>query len=61
VWHVVDSQDLVPGDVIQLRADAGGQIPCDCVIVEGEAAADEAGLTGESMPCAARARTRVCV
>lgn len=46
-WRTVNADDLVPGDVLQLQA---GVIPCDCVIVRGEAACDEAGLTGESMP-----------
>ena len=46
-WVEVDAVQLVPGDVIQL---AEGTIPCDCVIIQGEAATDESGLTGESMP-----------
>ena len=40
--------DLASGDVIRVRP--GGRIPIDGVIVSGNAAIDEAALTGEAMP-----------
>jgi cation-transporting ATPase I len=43
--------DLVPGDIVELRA--GDAVPADCRIVEAVGLeADEANLTGESLPVA---------
>ena len=46
--HIVDSRELVPGDLIQI--DSNSQVPCDLVILEGVCHVDEAILTGESVP-----------
>ena len=43
---VVDSADLVPGDVLVVER---GRAPCDCLLLAGEAVADEAMLTGEAV------------
>jgi Cu2+-exporting ATPase len=40
--------DLQPGDVVLVRA--GGRVPADGVIVEGQAELDESMVTGESRP-----------
>ena len=44
----VDVEDLVPDDVIAVRA--GERISADGIIVEGESAVDESPITGESVP-----------
>ncbi len=49
IWIKIPSCDLVPGDVVRVRA---GKVPCDLAILEGSAVVDEAMLTGESMPVA---------
>ncbi len=52
--RVVDAVHLVPGDVIEL--DAGQSVPADARLLEAvELAADEAPLTGESVPAEKRA------
>ena len=42
------SSELVPGDVITLTNEM--KIPCDCVILQGQALLNECSLTGESIP-----------
>ena len=44
--QVIDSADLVPGDIIVLGG--GDVVPADAVIIEGELEVDESILTGES-------------
>lgn len=44
----VDNHDLVPGDLI----DPEGEMPCDCLLTEGDIFVNEASLTGESIPIA---------
>ncbi|MCA9086008.1 MAG: calcium-translocating P-type ATPase, PMCA-type [Planctomycetaceae bacterium] len=47
--HTLPSADLVPGDLIRLRA--GAAVPADARVIESaEAEADESALTGESVP-----------
>ncbi|MDE7061485.1 MAG: heavy metal translocating P-type ATPase, partial [Lachnospiraceae bacterium] len=41
-------EDLVPGDVIVLRA--GSRVPLDGIVVFGNGSVDESMLTGESLP-----------
>ncbi|HEV3026780.1 MAG TPA: HAD-IC family P-type ATPase, partial [Planctomycetota bacterium] len=45
-WSVVLAQELVPGDIIRLRA--GDFIPADAKIAEGKLGVDQSTLTGES-------------
>ena len=47
-WNEVDSQELVPGDLIRLKA--GDRLPVDGVIVHGITEIDEAAVTGEPLP-----------
>ncbi len=48
-WALLDAADLVPGDVIRLRA--GDIIPADAKLIEGDyLAIDQSALTGESLP-----------
>ncbi len=50
-WTEVLSTELVPGDVVELRA--GDVVPADCRILDAQAVqADESNLTGESLPVA---------
>src|SRR4029450_7780915 len=44
----VPAQELVPGDVIRLRA--GDLVPADARLTEGSLLVEEAMLTGESVP-----------
>ena len=44
----VDVEELLPGDVVVVRA--GEVVPADGVVVEGEAIVDESALTGEPLP-----------
>lgn len=45
----MSSEDLVPGDIFALE---GGmtQMPCDAILIEGDAIVDESMLTGETTP-----------
>jgi len=47
-WNEVESQQLLPGDIIQLRA--GDRLPVDGVVVRGTSEIDEAAVTGEPLP-----------
>ena len=47
-WTEVDSQELVSGDLIRLKA--GDRLPVDGVIVQGITEIDEAAVTGEPLP-----------
>ena len=52
-WQSLSSSDLVPGDVFSLStAESGGEriIPCDALILKGNAVVNESTLTGESIP-----------
>lgn len=47
--RTVDSEDLVPGDILELGP--GDRVPADCRLIgTGEGACDESVLTGESIP-----------
>ncbi len=55
---VVDAKELVPGDVILLEE--GDKVPADCRLLESVGLkADEALLTGESLPVEKDAKARV--
>ena len=45
-WMTVPARELVPGDVVRLRA--GDFVPADVKIAEGIASVDQSSLTGES-------------
>ncbi len=45
-WSLIAARELVPGDVLRLRA--GDFVPADLKIVSGVAEVDESALTGES-------------
>jgi len=45
-WTVIPARDLVPGDVIRLRA--GDFIPADVTMTEGEVEVDQSSLAGPS-------------
>ncbi len=48
-WRSVAAEELVPGDVIEVRL--GNVIPADVTLVEGEyLSVDQSALTGESLP-----------
>ncbi len=47
-WSLVESSDIVPGDVIIVKL--GDIIPADAKIISGEVSIDESALTGESLP-----------
>lgn len=46
-WIRTTAAELVPGDIIFLQH---GNVPADCVVLQGWAVCDEALLTGESVP-----------
>ena len=61
-WLQIDSVALVPGDVVEVRADMVA--PCDGLLISGYCLVDESSLTGESLPLqktAAPNQTEVCV
>ena len=39
VLHEINSEDLVPGDVIELKDEMS--MPCDCVLLEGQVVMNE--------------------
>jgi H+-transporting ATPase len=45
-WTMVQAGELVPGDVVRLRA--GDFVPADVNVAEGTASVDQSSLTGES-------------
>jgi len=46
-WITVPARELVPGDVVRLRA--GDVVPADIKVAAGSLAADQSALTGESL------------
>ncbi|KAJ9068676.1 hypothetical protein DSO57_1026296 [Entomophthora muscae] len=47
-WVAVSTEEIVPGDVFKLVR--GISLPCDAVLIEGDAVIDESSLTGEPLP-----------
>lgn len=45
-WALIPAQELVPGDVVRLRA--GDLIPADARLIDGAISADQSSLTGET-------------
>lgn len=50
VGQMKQSEDLVPGDVIDITHDALTTFPADLVLLSGDAIVNESMLTGESVP-----------
>ncbi|KAJ3121430.1 hypothetical protein HK100_012392, partial [Physocladia obscura] len=48
-WHTESTEELVPGDVIEIVA-GKHVLPVDAVLVDGGAVCDESSLTGEALP-----------
>lgn len=46
-WLVIPARELVPGDVVRLRA--GDFVPADVKVVNGSVEVDQSSLTGESL------------
>jgi H+-transporting ATPase len=46
-WTVIPARELVPGDVVRLRA--GDIVPADIKVAAGSLATDQSALTGESL------------
>jgi H+-transporting ATPase len=46
-WSMVPARDLVPGDIVRLRA--GDFVPADIKILAGDLGVDQSTLTGESL------------
>jgi Cu2+-exporting ATPase len=57
VWHEVDSRQLRPGDLIQLKA--GDRLPVDGIVARGTSEIDEAAVTGEPLPVLKESGDRV--
>ncbi|MCL4344650.1 MAG: plasma-membrane proton-efflux P-type ATPase [Nitrososphaerota archaeon] len=47
IWKSVSARELVPGDIIRVRA--GDFVPADLRIIEGNVEVDQSALTGESL------------
>lgn len=47
-WKTADARELVPGDIIMIGL--GDVVPADAKIISGTISADQAALTGESLP-----------
>ncbi|MFA6213768.1 MAG: HAD-IC family P-type ATPase, partial [Candidatus Micrarchaeia archaeon] len=51
-WKTLDARELVPGDTIMVGL--GDVVPADAKILSGSISADQAALTGESLPVEAK-------
>ncbi|KAJ3350112.1 hypothetical protein HDU83_009893 [Entophlyctis luteolus] len=49
-WVIVNSHELVPGDVIEVTSNNQMPIPVDAILIDGGIVCDEASLTGEALP-----------
>lgn len=58
-WVVISSLDLLPGDIVSIGRgrDSSHVVPCDLLILGGNAVVNEAMLTGESVPLVKEAIT----
>ena len=46
-WQLVPARELVPGDIVRIRA--GDFVPADVKLLDGPLEADQSALTGESL------------
>ncbi|KAI9334837.1 hypothetical protein DFJ73DRAFT_799020 [Zopfochytrium polystomum] len=49
-WSLETSENVVPGDIIQVTASSEHVLTVDAVLIEGGAVCDESSLTGEALP-----------
>lgn len=49
-WSMIDSSELVPGDLVDLSEESLQTFPADLVLLSGDAIVNESMLTGESVP-----------
>lgn len=49
-WQTVDSEALVPGDIVNLMQPDLAIVPADMLLLSGDAIVNESMLTGESVP-----------
>ncbi|BFZ57200.1 hypothetical protein PYCC9005_004251 [Savitreella phatthalungensis] len=49
-WQICGSEDLVPGDIIEVSDPSISTLPCDALLLAGECIVNESMLTGESVP-----------
>jgi cation-transporting ATPase 13A3/4/5 len=49
-WKEIDSENLVPGDIVELQSGNIKVLPCDLVLLTGDCIVNESILTGESLP-----------
>jgi len=56
-WQVAPARELVPGDVVHLRA--GDIVPADIRVLDGSLQVDQSALTGESLPIEASTQSIV--
>jgi H+-transporting ATPase len=52
VWKVVPARELVPDDVVRIRA--GDFVPADVRVIDGDLEVDQSALTGESLSVSKR-------
>jgi len=58
VWSIVQTAELVPGDVVKLSV--GAVVPADARLTQGEILLDQSMLTGESIPIEAGPDFQAC-
>ncbi|KAJ1673981.1 hypothetical protein EV182_004203, partial [Spiromyces aspiralis] len=60
-WLRIPSDELLPGDVVEVSDPGLVTMPCDALLLEGECIVNESMLTGESIPVAKSPVTRVAL
>ncbi|KAL2915285.1 hypothetical protein HK105_205150 [Polyrhizophydium stewartii] len=49
-WSYGRSEELVPGDLVELESGLVPIVPCDAILLQGDCIVNESMLTGESLP-----------